>query len=130
MVSVYSEKKYRKAKRRIILSKKCLYYLDAQQLYVVELMNVSKIAKYFNIAPSTVSKWKKFGQWQEKREKFARLKLDIQEEFCVFGKKLLTAINEEFDAGRKIDSKKMYMFTKICPPLLKILKHKKESNIE
>lgn len=111
------------------MNKKRIYFYDAEHLYVVKQMTIGKIASGLRLAPSTVSRWKKIGEWDRKKEEFLKSRQSLQKEFCDFGGKLLFAVNQEINKEQKIDIQKMYLLTKTFPLLLKILKINKEGKI-
>nr|BDD46504.1 hypothetical protein 8 [bacterium] len=112
------------------MSKKEMYFQEAKHLYVVEQKGVCKIARYFGIAPSTISRWKQSGDWDRKREELTQFELNTLKTFCSFGIELLSSINNEIYSGEGLDPKKMYMFKKIYPSILEIAFNNRELNID
>lgn len=102
------------------MSKKELYYDEARHLYVVEQKGVCKIARYFGIAPSTISKWRQSGDWDRKREELTEFEINSLKAFCSFGLKVLLEIKNEIYAAEKLNPRIMYMAKKLLPPLYEI----------
>jgi len=115
------------------LSKKHLYYEQAEEFYVVEQMTIKEIELKLKLSHSTISAWKKDGKWDVKRIKFVASKKSFHEGLEEFGKKLLYSLNEDFNNGKKPDTGRMYAFTRMLPLIIKSIKNKnceQEANLD
>nr|BDD48254.1 hypothetical protein 4 [bacterium] len=71
------------------MNKKELFFDEAEQLYVVEQMSIRKTAARLRLAPSTIFKWKKAGDWGKKREELIKTQSNMQKEIFELGGRLL-----------------------------------------
>jgi len=102
------------------LSKKQVYFADAERMYVIEQRSVDKIASVLDLNFKTVLGWKQEGNWEEKRFSFLRSKQMFHEELYEFSRKLMISIKDDIEKGEKIDAGRMYTFTRMLPLITKI----------
>jgi hypothetical protein len=104
----------------MILSKKPLYYNEAERLYVYEQMTIDEVASRLNLGSRTVRNWKDENNWDDKKKKYIKSKQAFHEELYEFARKLMQTIKEDLDNGEKVDPGRMYAFTRMLPLITKI----------
>jgi uncharacterized protein YjcR len=102
------------------LSKKQIYYAQAERMYVIEQHNLERIASDLGVNIKTIFFWKQEGNWDEKRFEFIKGKQMFHEELYNFARKLMHSIEEDIDNSRKTDNGKLYTFTRMLPLITKI----------
>jgi hypothetical protein len=103
------------------LPKKPPYLRDqAEKLYVVGGLNQREICDRLKLNRSTVRKWKKLGNWEEKRGQFIENKKAFHEELYEFARKLLRSVSQDLEAGNKVDFGRMYTLNSILPKIVKV----------
>lgn len=110
------------------MSKRDVYYSEAERLYVVDQMTIEEVASRLNVAPRTVRYWKEDEDWDGKRKKYLKSKQTFHEELYEFAKKLMHSIKEDLDNGEKVDTGRMYAFTRMLPLITKIKEYEDVSN--
>ena len=102
------------------MNSKHLYFNEAERVYVYELASVEETAAKVNVAPRTIAIWKVKGDWDSKRKKFLKSKQAFHEELYEFARKLMHDIKNDLDNGEKVDTGRMYAFTRMLPLITKI----------
>ncbi|GAB4327321.1 MAG: hypothetical protein Kow0037_00780 [Calditrichia bacterium] len=102
------------------MAKKQLYFNDAERLYVVEQLTLAEIASRIPVAERTLRLWKEEGDWGRKRLQYLQGKKAFHEELYQFARKLMKSIQEDLEAGKKVDPGRMYAFTRMLPLITKI----------
>lgn len=102
------------------MSKKGLYYSEAERLYAEDQMTINEIASKLNIAVRTVNYWKKDKGWDSKREKFLNGKRTFHEQLYDFSRTLMDSIEKDIKSGERLDAGRLYTFTKMLPLITKI----------
>lgn len=114
------------------MTKKHLYYADAERMYVVNQMTIEEIASRSNSNERTVRRWKEEGDWDTKKNQYLLSKQMFHEELYEFARKLMNGIKDDLDSGEKVDTGRMYAFIRMLPMILKVKEYedisaKKES---
>lgn len=117
------------------MTKKHLYYSDAERMYVVEQMTLDEIASRTQTNERTIRKWKEQGDWDTKKKQYLKSKQMFHEELYDFARKLMKGIKEDIEKGEKVDSGRMYAFTKMLPMIVKVKEYediqtKREENAD
>ena len=102
------------------MSKKHLYFSEAERMYVIEQMTFAEIASDLNLADKTLRLWAAEGTWQNKRKQYLLNKQTFHEELYLFARKLMQSISEDMSAGKKVDPGRMYAFTRMLPLITKV----------
>jgi hypothetical protein len=105
------------------LSKKDTYYKDAEKLFIQDQCTVNEIAEKLNLGEKTVRNWKGEGNWEEGRKQFFKemqAKQSFHEELYDFSRSLMRTIQEDWDAGEKVDSGRLYTLTRLLPLITKV----------
>lgn len=102
------------------MNNKSLYINEAERIYVYELRSVEETAAKVNVCPRTIIKWKLKGDWDIKRKQFLKSKQAFHEELYDFARKIMHEIKTDLENGEKIDTGRMYAFTKMLPLITKI----------
>ena len=102
------------------MTKKHLYYSDAERMYVVNLMTIEEIASRANSNERTVRRWKEEGDWDTKKKQYLLSKQLFHEELYEFARKLMNGIKDDLDTGEKVDTGRMYAFIRMLPMILKV----------
>lgn len=102
------------------MSKKHLYYSEAERMYVVNQMTIEEVASRSNSNERTIRRWKEEGDWDTKRSQYLLSKQMFHEELYEFARKLMKDIRDDLDNGEKVDTGRMYAFTRMLPMILKV----------
>lgn len=102
------------------MAKKQAFYAEAERLYVVEQMTFAEIASRLKLAEKTVRLWKDDGDWENKRKQYLTQKQAFHEELYTFARFLMTSIQADMASGEKVDSGRLYAFTRILPLITKV----------
>lgn len=102
------------------MSKKHIYCSDAERFYVVEQMTVNEVADRLQLNHKTVLAWKAEFGWEEKRHQLLKSKQLFHEELYEFTRKLMTSIKNDIDNDKKVDTGRIYAFTRMLPLITKI----------
>ena len=102
------------------MSKKPLYYNEAERLYVYDHLGIEEIASKLNLGSRTVRNWKDENDWDKKRKEYLKSKQAFHEELYEFARKLMHSIQEDLANGEKVDPGRMYAFTRMLPLITKI----------
>lgn len=102
------------------MTKKHLYYSNAERMFVVEQMTLDEIASRTQTNERTIRKWKEEGDWDSKKKLYLKSKQMFHEELYDFARKLMKGIKEDIEKGEKVDSGRMYAFTKMLPMIVKV----------
>jgi len=102
------------------MAKKHIYYDEAENLYVTELMTINEISERLKLSPRVIAYWKKDKDWDEKRKEFVRSKQNFHEDIYEFSREIMQSIREDVKKGEKIDPGRMYYFTRMLPIMLKV----------
>lgn len=102
------------------MNSKSLYFNEAERIYVYELRSVEETAAKVNVCSRTIIKWKLNGDWDTKRRQFLKSKQAFHEELYDFARKIMHEIKADLENGEKIDTGRMYAFTKMLPLITKI----------
>lgn len=112
------------------MSKKKLYFAEAERLYVTEQHSLESIAGRLGIAERTVRSWKDEGGWEEKRKQLLGQKEAFHSELYAFARSLMASIKTDMDSGEKTDAHKMYTLTRILPLFSKVKEYEEEVAVE
>ena len=85
-----------------------------------ELASVEETAAKVNVSTRTISMWKAKGDWDVKRKRFLQSKQAFHEELYDFARKIMREIKTDLENGEKVDTGRMYAFTKMLPLITKI----------
>ena len=102
------------------MTKKHLYYSEAERMYVVNQMTIEEIASRSNSNERTVRRWKEEGDWDTKKSQYILSKQMFHEELYEFARKLMSGIKDDLDKGEKVDTGRMYAFIRMLPMILKV----------
>ncbi len=102
------------------MSKKPLFYNEAERLFVIEQMTIDEIASRLNLGSRTVRNWKDQHDWDSKKKNYLKSKQAFHEELYEFARKLMYSIKDDLDNGEKVDAGRMYTFTRMLPLITKI----------
>lgn len=102
------------------MTKKHLYYSEAERMYVVNQMTIEEIALRSNSNERTVRRWKEEGDWDTKKSQYILSKQMFHEELYEFARKLMSGIKDDLDKGEKVDTGRMYAFVRMLPMILKV----------
>lgn len=102
------------------MSKKALYYAEAENLFVIEQCTINEIASRLNLAEKTVRIWKGEGDWDHRRKQYLRQKEAFHEELYGFARTLMKSITEDMANGEKVDSGRLYTLTRLLPMITKV----------
>ena len=108
------------------MSKKKIYFAEAERLYVTEQYTLESIAARLGIAERTVRSWKDEGGWEEKRKQMLEQKEAFHSELYSFARALMASIKNDMENGGKTDAHKMYTFTRILPLFSKVKEYEEE----
>jgi len=89
-------------------------------MYVVNQMTLEEIASRINSNERTVRKWKTEGDWDTKKSQYLISKQMFHEELYEFARKLMSGIREDLENDKKVDTGRMYAFTRMLPMILKV----------
>lgn len=101
-------------------SKKALYFNEAERLYIYEQLTIEETAIRSHVSPRTIVSWKNEGDWDTKRRNFLKSKQSFHSELYEFARKLMQDIKTDLENGEKVDTGRMYAFTKMLPLITKI----------
>ena len=102
------------------MSKKHLFYNEAERLYVYDQLGIDEVAARLNLGSRTVRNWKDENDWDKKKKDYLKSKQAFHEELYEFARKLMHSIKEDLDSGEKVDPGRMYAFTRMLPLITKI----------
>lgn len=102
------------------LNNKFLHFNEAERIYVYELATIEETASKANVSTRTIAEWKLKGDWDIKRKQFLKSKQAFHEELYDFARKIMHEIKVDLENGEKIDTGRMYAFTKMLPLITKI----------
>lgn len=102
------------------MNSKSLYFNEAERVYVYEHLSIDETAAKVNVAPRTIANWKVKGDWDSKRKKYLKSKQAFHEELYEFARKLMQDIKIDLDNGEKVDTGRMYAFTRMLPLIAKV----------
>ena len=101
------------------MSKKNLYYEDAERLYVRERRTPDEIAGQLSLSEKTVRNWKDEGRWEEKRAAYLKSCQSTFEDIVELTRLLARSLLDDLRAGRKIDQGRLYTLTALLPKAMK-----------
>ena len=102
------------------MAKKDLYSPEAERLFVVEQMSFAEIASRLHLAEKTARNWAAAGGWKEKRQQYLLSRQSFHEELYQFTRSLMESIKNDISAGEKVDTGRLYTFTRLLPLITKI----------
>lgn len=102
------------------MTKRDLYFAEAERFYVIEQMTFSEIAAKLKVNEKTLSTWKAIGDWDSKRKKYILTKMCFHEELYDFSRKLMESIKSDIDLGEKVDAGRLYALARILPLITKV----------
>ena len=102
------------------MNSKSLYFNEAERVYVYEHLSIEETAAKVNVASRTIANWKVKGDWDNKRKKYLKSKQTFHEELYEFARKLMHDIKTDLDNGEKVDTGRMYAFTRMLPLIAKV----------
>jgi len=101
------------------MSKKILFFPEAEKLYITEHYTIENIAKKLNINEKTIRNWKKEGSWDIKKAQYLKEKQSFHEELYIFARKLMQSMNIELEIGEQPSPQRLNALAKIIPLLPK-----------
>jgi transposase len=104
------------------LNKKKIYYAEAEKLYVVEQMTIEEIASRFNLAVRTIKYWKQGQGWDVKRSAYLESQQSSHKDGYMYARRLLRAIKEDQQEGRKVSAGRLRALAKITRTFLEMKK--------
>jgi hypothetical protein len=117
----FIHRKYKNLKiRRQILSKKQIYYEEAERLYVTELLSLREIASKLKVSQRVLSYWKKDNNWEEKKREYIESQQSVHGDMYKFAKSLLKNLMEDSEKGEKIDAPRLHFLSKLVPMMAKL----------
>lgn len=108
------------------MSKKKIYYSEAERLYVEEQMTIEEIASRFNVSVRTLKSWKKDNDWTIKRKEFLDAKYTYHQDLYAYSHEMLSSINEDQAGGRKISTGRLYSFARMVDTFSKHQKYEEK----
>lgn len=102
------------------MTKKSLYYDEAERLYVIDQCTINEVADRLKLGEKTVRLWKADGDWDSKRKQHLRQKEAFHEELYGFARTLMKAITEDMANGEKVDSGRLYTLGRLLPMITKV----------
>lgn len=102
------------------MTKRDLYFAEAERFYVIEQMTFSEIAAKLKVNEKTLGTWKAIGDWDSKRKKYIQTKMCFHEELYDFSRKLMESIKSDIDLGEKVDAGRLYALARILPLITKV----------
>ena len=108
--------------------KKDKYYAIAENMYVEKFITVAEIARRIRVHERTIKRWKKDGNWTEKRYQYLYKHTNSKDDIYVFCKTMLANFNSELQNGNKIDTSRLNVFLNLVEELVK--KEQKDFEIE
>ena len=102
------------------MSKKKIYFDEAERLYTIEQFTINEIAIRLNMSEKCIRNWKKEGNWDKKKQSHLEKKVAFHEELYDFGRDLIRSVKEDMAEGKKVDTGRLYTLGKILPMILKV----------
>ena len=102
------------------MTKKNTLAAIAERMYIFEQMTIGELASQLQVAERTVRYWKDEHKWDEKKKQFLKTKEMFHQELYNFARKLMATIEYDMENNNKIDSSRMFTFSKILPLICKI----------
>jgi len=118
------------------VSKKDVFYNEAEKLYIQDQFTISEIESRLGVCEKTIRTWKAEGNWDEKKRKYLQEKSSFHEELYSFSRTLMKKIQEDWEAGERVDAGRLYTLTRILPMITKVKDYedikltKEKNNIE
>ena len=110
------------------MTKKDTHLAEAERMYVIEQMTINEVASKLNLGEKTLRLWKDQEKWEEKRKQFLKSKQAFHEELYEFARELMGGIRRDMANGEKIDTGRMYAFTRMLPSIIKVKEYEEISN--
>jgi hypothetical protein len=101
------------------MSKKAIFFSEAEKLYVVELMTLEQISERLPITTRTLQDWKKFGNWEEKRSTLAKANDDAASDFLTFRSLFMARARAKLEAGEDLNASELQTAAKLGADLFK-----------
>lgn len=98
----------------------------AERMFVIEQMTINEIASQLQVHEKTIRNWKEEYNWASKRQQYVNTTTMFHEELFNFARKLMTSIEYDIDNNEKVDSGRMFAFTKMLPLITKIKAYEDE----
>jgi len=105
------------------MSKKDTFYDEAEKLFIQDQFTISEIESRLGVCEKTIRNWKAEGNWDEKKRKYLQEKSSFHEELFAFSRTLMKKIQEDWEAGEKVDPGRLYTLTRILPMTLNAKKY-------
>lgn len=102
------------------MSKKDTFYNEAEKLFIQGQLTIAEIESRLNVCEKTIRNWKAEGGWDEKKRKYLQERSSFHEELYSFSRNLMQKIQEDWDAGEKVDAGRLYTLTRILPMITKV----------
>lgn len=102
------------------MSKKQIYFTDAERMYVEEQLSLNDISSNLDINYKTLHSWKQKGNWNQKRTDFIKNKQAFHERAYNFAQKLMNSIEDDLDSGKKPEIGRLYTITKMLSMIIKV----------
>lgn len=104
------------------MAKKSEYYQIAEQLFVVDRLSVSDIAKRIPVSERTVGDWRRDGQWDDRRDTMAALQTSTTEKLHKLVDKLIDNTVASIEGGTEPSQSQLYLIGKLTPALIRMQK--------
>lgn len=102
------------------MSKKDVFYNEAEKLYIQDQLTIMEIESRLGVCEKTIRTWKGEGNWDEKKRRYLQEKSSFHEELYSFSRTLMKKIQEDWDAGEKVDAGRLYTLTRMLPMIIKV----------
>lgn len=112
------------------MSKKGLYFEEAERLYVVEQLTLIEVTKRIPVSERTLRTWKEEGDWEVKRSNYLSQRTSFHNELYDFTRELLTKVREDIAAGQDPNSGQLYTLMKLLDKLSKVKDYEDETEKE
>lgn len=112
------------------MSKKGLYFEEAERLFVVEQLNLLEIANRIPVSERTLRNWKEEGDWDVKRSNYLSQRTSFHNELYDFTRELLTKVREDIAAGQDPNSGQLYTLMKLLDKLTKVKEYEDQTEKE
>ncbi len=88
-------------------------------MYTEQFITVAGIAKRLGVNERTIKRWKKDGNWTEKRYQYLYKHTVSKDDIYTFCKTMLANFNSELKNGNKIDTSRLNVFLNLVEELVK-----------
>jgi DNA-binding transcriptional MerR regulator len=98
------------------MAKRATYYPEAEHLFVAERLTLESISKKLGVSTRTLQEWAKQGNWEQRREAFAKMAISSHEKtHRLYNRWLDRAVNAD-----ELDIETVYALSKLAPLLKRL----------